>query len=57
MPAVRNEDLVLEVGPGVDQSRWNESRYEGFIDERGIQGKKPEAPGLRDVTFNNFPAA
>jgi type III restriction enzyme len=28
----RNEDLVLKVSPNVDRTRWDESRYEGFID-------------------------
>jgi len=28
----RNEDLVLKVSPAVDRSRWDESRYEAFID-------------------------
>lgn len=29
----RNEDLVLRVSPAVDRSRWDESRYEDFLDE------------------------
>ena len=29
----RNEDLVLKVSPAVNRSRWDESRYEAFIDE------------------------
>lgn len=29
----RNEDLLLNVSPAVDRSRWDESRYEAFIDE------------------------
>jgi type III restriction enzyme len=29
----RNEDLVLKVSPAVDRARWDESRYEAFIDE------------------------
>lgn len=29
----RNEDLMLRVSPAVDPSRWDESRYEGFLDE------------------------
>jgi len=29
----RNEDLVLKVSSAVDRSRWDESRYEAFIDE------------------------
>lgn len=29
----RNQDLVLGVSPSVDRNRWNEDRYEGFIDE------------------------
>ena len=29
----RNEDLLLKVSPAVDPARWNESRYEAFIDE------------------------
>jgi len=29
----RNEDLVLKVSPNVDRAKWDESRYEGFIDE------------------------
>src|SRR5438309_38154 len=29
----RNEDLVLEVSPAVDRTRWDESRYEAFLDE------------------------
>jgi len=29
----RNEDLLLKVSPAVDRSKWDESRYEAFIDE------------------------
>ena len=29
----RNEDLRLDVSPAVNRARWDESRYEGFIDE------------------------
>ncbi|HEX8145289.1 MAG TPA: DEAD/DEAH box helicase family protein [Pyrinomonadaceae bacterium] len=29
----RNEDLTLKVGTAVDRTRWDESRYEAFIDE------------------------
>lgn len=29
----RNEDLVLKVSPAVDRSKWDESRYEAFLDE------------------------
>lgn len=29
----RNEDLVLKVSPNVDRAKWDESRYEAFIDE------------------------
>src|SRR3990172_3990362 len=29
----RNEDLMLMVSPAVDRARWDESRYEAFIDE------------------------
>ena len=29
----RNEDLVLRVSPAVDRTRWDESRYEEFLDE------------------------
>lgn len=29
----RNEDLLLKVSPAVDRAKWDESRYEGFIDE------------------------
>ena len=29
----RNEDLVLKVSPAVNRSRWDESRYEAFLDE------------------------
>lgn len=29
----RNEDLVLKVSPAVDRSKWDESRYEDFIEE------------------------
>jgi type III restriction enzyme len=29
----RNEDLVLKASPNVARSRWDESRYEAFIDE------------------------
>lgn len=29
----RNEDLILKVGTAVDRSRWDESRYDAFIDE------------------------
>lgn len=30
---IRNEDLVLKVSTAVDRSRWDESRYEAFLDE------------------------
>src|ERR1051325_9575702 len=29
----RNEDLILQVTPAIDRRRWNEDRYEMFIDE------------------------
>jgi type III restriction enzyme len=29
----RNEDLRLDVSPAVNRAKWDESRYEGFIDE------------------------
>jgi type III restriction enzyme len=29
----KNEDLVLRVSEHVDRARWNESRYEAFVDE------------------------
>jgi len=29
----RNEDLILKVSSAVDRARWDESRYEAFIDE------------------------
>ncbi|HLF24941.1 MAG TPA: DEAD/DEAH box helicase family protein [Anaerolineae bacterium] len=29
----RNEDLILKVSPAVDRTRWDETRYEAFIDE------------------------
>jgi type III restriction enzyme len=29
----RNEELLLRVTTAVDRSRWNENRYEAFIDE------------------------
>jgi type III restriction enzyme len=29
----RNEDLVLQVTTAIDRARWDESRYEGFLDE------------------------
>ncbi len=29
----RNEDLLLKVSQAVDRAKWDESRYEGFIDE------------------------
>lgn len=29
----RNEDLLLKVSPSVDRAKWDESRYEAFIDE------------------------
>jgi type III restriction enzyme len=29
----RNEDLVLKVSTAIDRAKWDESRYEGFIDE------------------------
>ena len=28
----RNEDLILKVSPAVDRAKWDESRYEAFID-------------------------
>ena len=37
----RNEDLLLKVSPAVDRAKWNENRYEAFIDElcgeRGVK--------------------
>ena len=29
----RNQDLMLQVSPAVDRQKWDESRYEAFIDE------------------------
>ncbi len=29
----RNEDLILKVSPAIDRAKWDESRYEAFIDE------------------------
>ena len=29
----RNEELILTVNPNVDRSRWDESRYEAYLDE------------------------
>lgn len=29
----RNEDLMLTVSPAIDRARWDENRYEAFIDE------------------------
>jgi type III restriction enzyme len=29
----RNEELVLKVNPNVDRTRWDESRYEAYLDE------------------------
>jgi type III restriction enzyme len=29
----RNEDLVLKVSPNVDRTKWDESRYEAFIEQ------------------------
>jgi type III restriction enzyme len=29
----RNDELLLEVSPAIDRRRWDESRYEAFIDE------------------------
>ena len=29
----RNEDLILKVSPAVDRARWDEGRYEAFLDE------------------------
>lgn len=29
----RNEDLLLKVTPAVDRAKWDESRYEAFLDE------------------------
>ena len=29
----RNEDMLLKVSPAVDRAKWDESRYEAFIDE------------------------
>jgi hypothetical protein len=29
----RNEDLVLKVTPNIDPSVWDETKYEGFLDE------------------------
>ncbi len=29
----RNQDLMLRVSPAVDRARWDESRYEAFLDE------------------------
>jgi hypothetical protein len=29
----RNEDLVLKVKPNIDPAVWDETKYEGFLDE------------------------
>ncbi|EKD98820.1 MAG: type III restriction enzyme, res subunit, partial [uncultured bacterium] len=29
----RNEDLILKVSPAVNRARWDEGRYEAFLDE------------------------
>jgi len=39
-----NEDLLLEVSPSVDRRKWDESRYEPFIDELcGVREYQKEA--------------
>ena len=29
----RNDELVLQVSSAIDRARWDENRYEGYIDE------------------------
>jgi type III restriction enzyme len=64
----KNEDLVLKVSTNIDPVVWDESRYEGFIDElctqreyqkeairtalRYLAGRKYEA--LRELAKENF---
>ncbi len=63
-----NEDLVLSVSPAIDRTRWDESRYEGFVDELcGAREYQKEAirtalrfllggeyANLRDLAHKNF---
>jgi len=42
----RNEDLILKVSPAVDRSRWDESRYEDFI-ERLCGGRAYQEEAIR----------
>lgn len=63
-----NEDLVLEVGQAVDRRKWDESKYEPFIDELcGLREYQKEAirtalryllsgeyRDLRDLATKNF---
>ena len=63
-----NKDLVLEVGTSVDRRKWNENKYEAFLDElcenREYQKKAiqtamcyllgGEYRDLRDLAANNF---
>ena len=64
----RNEDLVLKVSPSVDRVKWDDSKYEAFLDElctdreyqknairtalRFLLGG--EAPDLRSLARSNF---
>jgi type III restriction enzyme len=63
-----NEDLVLEVSPSIDRRKWDESKYEQFIDELcGVREYQKDAirtalryllggeyKNLRDLTAANF---
>lgn len=64
----RNEDLLLSVSPAVDRVRWDESRYEGFLDELCVAREYQkeairaalryllggEYSSLRDLAHKNF---
>ena len=64
----RNEDLLLKVSPSVDRLKWDESRYEAFLDELcGSREYQKEAirtalrymvggeyPNLRELAKTNY---
>src|SRR5262245_52786098 len=64
----RNEDLVLSVTTAIDRTKWDESRYEAFLDELcGSREYQKEAirtalryllggeyADLRDLAHKNF---
>lgn len=53
----RNEDLILKVSPNVERAKWDESRYEGFLDalckDREYQ-KEALRTALRYILGGNY---